>query len=77
MATGDRTVIYVVDAQDTAQIRPVKVGLRQAGMVEITEGLKPGERVVAEGHQKIRPGGKVKPVKQTPIGESAEKGKLS
>src|SRR5262249_26482979 len=77
MATGDRTVIYVVDKQDTAQIRPVKLGLRQAGIVEIAEGLKPGERVVVEGHQKIRPGGKVKPVKPAgPIGSDAEeKGK--
>jgi membrane fusion protein (multidrug efflux system) len=77
MATGDRTVIYVVDKQDTAQIRPVKLGLRQAGIVEIAEGLKAGERVVVEGHQKIRPGGKVKPVKPVePIGSDAgEKGK--
>lgn len=60
LASGDRNVIYVVDAQDTAQIRPVKLGIRQAGLVEITGGLQPGERVVAEGLQKLRPGGKVK-----------------
>jgi len=27
----------------------------------ITDGLKPGERVVAEGLQKVRPGAKVQP----------------
>jgi membrane fusion protein, multidrug efflux system len=61
MSSGDRTIIYVLDQNDTAQIRPVKIGIRQAGLVEITSGLKPGERVVAEGIQKIRPGAKVKP----------------
>jgi membrane fusion protein (multidrug efflux system) len=37
----------------------VKTGLRLAGRVEITEGLKEGERVVVEGHQKIAPGATV------------------
>jgi membrane fusion protein (multidrug efflux system) len=60
--SGDRTVVYVVDNQDTAQIRPVKLGTRLAGQVEIVQGLKAGERVVSEGLQKVRPGGKVKAV---------------
>ena len=60
IASGDRTIIYVLDKDDAAQIRPVKLGLRQAGLVEIVSGIKPGERVVAEGIQKIRPGAKVK-----------------
>lgn len=59
MASGDRTILYVLDKDDAAQIRAVKLGIRQAGLVEITSGLKPGERVVAEGIQKIRPGAKV------------------
>jgi membrane fusion protein (multidrug efflux system) len=62
MASGDRTIIYVVDSNDLAQIRPVTLGIRQAGLVEVATGLKAGERVVAEGIQKIRPGGKVKAV---------------
>ncbi len=60
VASGDRNIIYIVDSEDTAQIRPVTLGLRQAGLVEITSGIKAGERVVAEGLQKVRPGGKVK-----------------
>ncbi|MBK8001529.1 MAG: efflux RND transporter periplasmic adaptor subunit [Verrucomicrobia bacterium] len=59
-ASGDRNIVYVLDKEDTAQIRPVKIGIRQAGLVEIISGVKPGERVVAEGIQKIRPGAKVK-----------------
>jgi membrane fusion protein (multidrug efflux system) len=60
LASGDRNIIYVLNSQDEAQIRPVKLGIRQAGLVEIASGLNPGERVVAEGLQKVRPGAKVK-----------------
>jgi membrane fusion protein (multidrug efflux system) len=61
ISSGDRTMVYIVDNENTAQVRPVRLGMRQAGMVEILSGLAPGERVVAEGIQKVRPGGKVKP----------------
>jgi membrane fusion protein (multidrug efflux system) len=60
LSSGDRTIVYIVDNQDNAQVRPVRLGIRQAGMVEVLNGLKAGERVVAEGIQKVRPGGKVK-----------------
>ena len=60
MASGDRTLVYVVGADDTAQIRPVKLGIRMAGSVEVVSGLQGGERIVVEGVQKVRPGGKVK-----------------
>lgn len=60
LSSGDRTIIYVVDKDDMAQIRPVKLGVRQAGIVEVVSGLQGGERVVSEGLQKVRPGGKVK-----------------
>jgi membrane fusion protein (multidrug efflux system) len=66
--SGDGNVIYVLDESDAAQIRPVKLGIRQAGLVEIVSGLQGGERVVAEGTQKIRPGGRVKAV--APAGEA-------
>jgi len=59
--SGERVSVFVIDGQQTAQLRPVKTGVRLAGAVEIIEGLKAGERVVAEGVQKVRPGGKVTP----------------
>ena len=72
--SGDRTVVYVVDASDTAQIRAVKLGIRQAGLVEVVSGLESGERVVSEGIQKVRPGGKVRPVAgQTPQIEASKR----
>ena len=60
ISSGDRTIVYVVGPDDTAQIRPVKLGIRLAGIVEVLSGLQGGERVVAEGIQKVRPGGKVR-----------------
>jgi membrane fusion protein (multidrug efflux system) len=56
---GDLAFVYVIDAEQKAQMRPVKVGQRLAEQAEILEGLQPGERVVTEGHQKLHPGAKV------------------
>ncbi len=56
---GDQSMVVAVGAEDKAEYRPVKTGLRMAGRIEITEGLAEGDRVVVEGHQKIAPGSKV------------------
>jgi RND family efflux transporter MFP subunit len=53
--------VAVVDADDTVRIRNVTVGERFESFWIIKEGLKPGERVVAEGIQKVREGVKVNP----------------
>lgn len=57
---GNRAVVMLVDAEDTVTPRPVKVGMRLPGLVEITEGLTGTERVVVQGLQKIAPGMKVR-----------------
>jgi membrane fusion protein (multidrug efflux system) len=51
----------VVGSDDKVQIRPVKTGERIDNLWVITEGLKPGERVIVEGIQKVREGQVVKP----------------
>jgi RND family efflux transporter MFP subunit len=51
--------VIVVDQENTAHIRPVKMGERIGAMWEVTEGLKPGERVVVQGLQKAREGAQV------------------
>ena len=56
---GDRAIIYTISKSNTVQIARVKLGIRQAGMVEIVEGLRGGEKIVVEGIQKIGPGAKV------------------
>jgi membrane fusion protein (multidrug efflux system) len=53
--------VAVVGPDNKVSIRPVKVGERDGTMWIITDGLKPGERVVAEGTQKVRPDMVVKP----------------
>ena len=54
--------VAVVGGENKISIRTVKVGDRAGRMWIIDEGLKPGERVVAEGVQKVGPGMTVKPM---------------
>jgi RND family efflux transporter MFP subunit len=53
--------VATVDDNNKVNIRPVTVGDRIGNQWVIAEGLKPGERVVAEGVQKVRPGVQVNP----------------
>jgi membrane fusion protein (multidrug efflux system) len=53
--------VAVVDADNTVKITNVKVGERLGELWVIREGLKPGDRVVAEGTQKVGNGVKVSP----------------
>ena len=52
--------VYVVKEDSTAELRPVTPGQRQGDLVVITEGVKPGERVVVNGQLGVTPGGKVR-----------------
>ena len=51
--------VAVVDENNKVSIRPVKMGERIGAMWEVTEGLKPGEKVVVQGLQKAREGSAV------------------
>ena len=53
--------VYVVGDGDKVEIRNVKTGPKIKQFWLITEGLKPGERIVYEGLQKIKEGAVVKP----------------
>jgi RND family efflux transporter MFP subunit len=53
--------VDVVGGDDKISIRPVMVGDRVGTKWIIQDGLKPGERVVAEGQQTLRPGTTVRP----------------
>lgn len=48
--------VVVIGADNKASFRPVKVGDRVGNNWVITDGLKAGEKVVAEGFQKVRNG---------------------
>lgn len=56
---GDKSFVFVIDG-DTARRVQVRTGLRQNGMVEILEGLTPGQQAVTEGVVKIASGQKVR-----------------
>ena len=62
-----RQFVLVVDGDGVVERREVEVGRRRPGQVEITRGLSEGERVVAEGTQKARPGEAVKIVGQIEV----------
>src|ERR1700723_1848970 len=53
--------VSVVGQDNKIAIRSVKVGERVGTMWIIQDGLKPGERVVAQGQQTLRPGTTVQP----------------
>ena len=69
------TFVYVVKSDDTAELRPVKLGQRQGQEVVVEEGLAPNERVVLAGQLMVRPGGKVRvaPVSATAPANSGSK----
>jgi len=64
--------VAVVDSENKVSIRTVKVGDRVGSFWIIADGLKPGERVVAEGVQKVRPGAQVKPKPYVPDDSTAQ-----
>ena len=54
-------IVYVVDKKNEVVSRPVRLGALHDGLREITDGLKPGERVIVNGLQQVRPGITVEP----------------
>src|SRR5262249_25993544 len=54
-------VLYVVNENNEVVSRPVRLGALHDGLREITDGVKPGERVIVNGLQQVRPGITVEP----------------
>ena len=59
--------VAVVGPDDKVALRTVKAGEQVDGLWVITEGLKPGERVVTEGLQKVKDGIVVRPKPDTSV----------
>jgi len=53
--------VAAIDGENKVSIRAVQVGDRVGTNWIVTDGLKRGDRVVAEGVQKVRPGMQVNP----------------
>ena len=58
--------VYVVDAQNKAQIRRIQLGQSTPSTAVVTNGLKEGELVISEGLQRARPDEVVWPGPATP-----------
>jgi multidrug efflux system membrane fusion protein len=67
------TIVYVVQDDDTIAVRPVKTGPAEGELTSVESGVKPGERVVTDGVDRIREGMKVEIA--PPAGQAAQPGK--
>jgi RND family efflux transporter MFP subunit len=54
-------ILYVVNDKNEVVIRPVQPGALHDGLREITDGLKPDDKVIVVGLQQVRPGATVEP----------------
>ena len=53
------TYVYVVSSDETVKARPVTLGTTQGERVAVTTGLAAGERVVVDGADRLKDGGRV------------------
>jgi len=63
MMEGEKSYIYKVSDKNITNKTEVDIGSRNDGKVEILSGLNEGDQIVAEGLKKVRPRGKIKPLK--------------
>ena len=64
MMEGNKTYVYKVVEDDVANKTEVVIGIRDSGFIEVVSGLTSGDNIVAEGLKKVRPRGKIKPIKK-------------
>ena len=64
MLEGDKIYVYKVSEKNITDKTEIKIGIRNGGYVEVLSGLNEGENIVAEGLKKVRPRGKIKPIKK-------------
>jgi multidrug efflux system membrane fusion protein len=53
------TYVYLINADDTVSVRPIKLGPTDGEMVQVESGLAPGDRVVVDGADRLRDGVRV------------------
>jgi len=59
---GNKKFIYQLDENNIIKKTEVETGTRNLGKLEILSGLVQGDKIIAEGLTKVRPGMKVKPI---------------
>ena len=63
MIEGDKSYVYKINEDNIANKTKVETGLRVNKNIEVISGLNEGDVIVAEGLKKVRPRGKIKPIK--------------
>jgi RND family efflux transporter MFP subunit len=58
--------VAIVDQNSKVSLRPVKMGEKIDSQWEVTDGLKPGDKVIVQGWQKVHEGSTVTPKEWTP-----------
>ena len=58
---AEGTYAFVVKADNTVEVRPVKIGVTEGNLVAVNQGLNPGEKVVTDGQDKLQAGSRVRP----------------
>ncbi len=56
---GDAVFVFVVQEDQSVQMKEIKVGTRVPGWVEVLDGIWENDVIVVEGFQKLAPGAKV------------------
>ncbi len=69
----DKKFVMVVGQDNKAAYREIKIGKAVEGLRLVTAGLNPGERIVVNGLQRVRPGALVEPQQVSMDGRSAMK----
>jgi membrane fusion protein (multidrug efflux system) len=64
MIVGNKTYVYKVSEDNITSKTEIEIGIRDDGFIEVISGLSEGETIVAEGLKKVRPRGKIKPIKK-------------
>jgi len=62
----DKKYVLVVDPDSKANYREIKLGASVDGGRIVTSGLNPGERIIVDGLQKVRPGALIAPQADRP-----------
>jgi len=62
MYEGSKKFVYKIIQDNMIKKIEVRTGVRNLGNVEVLKGLSEGDKIIAEGLTKVRPGMKVKPI---------------
>jgi len=65
MYEGSKKFIYKIIENNIIKKTEIETGVRNQGNLEVLSGLNEGDKIVAEGLAKVRPGMKIKPIYQS------------